>query len=149
MTLEKISWSFRGHIASAEEFNAQVLQYQIDIQGTGEHWKPEEIVFDCPKVFVEYEAWVKGASEILENEKLSNDDEDAFQGESEDGYYQVEIIATIKADNGANFSALEFLMKVHNQQSNKELGDHVFFEGIGTEFEIVDGAPLCYIRCGS
>ena len=50
---------------------------------------------------------------------------------------------------GKIFTALEFLMKAHNQMSNKELGDHVFFEGTDETPEIIDGLPTCYIACGS
>ncbi|MNT20123.1 hypothetical protein D3C72_1554210 [compost metagenome] len=78
-----------------------------------------------------------------------SDHEDIFDEEPEDDGYQVEIIAKFKADNGKNFTALEFLMKTHNQQVNKELGDHVFFEGIDDHPTIVEGVPTYYIACGS
>jgi len=40
------------------------------------------------------------------------------------------------------------LMKVHNQQANKELGDHVFYEG--TEIERGEnGIAILPIYCGS
>ncbi len=87
----------------------------------------------------------------MENESLIPDDENAFDEEADedDGYYQVEVLAHLKADNGQYFTALEFLMKAHNQQVNKELGDHVFFEGTDENPEAVDGFPTCFIACGS
>lgn len=94
---------------------------------------------------------MKGPEDLLENETLIEGDRDIFDDEdnAEDGQFQVEIVAKLKADNGTNFSALEFLMKAHNQHANKELGDHVFFEGTDENPEIIDGLPTCYISCGS
>ena len=54
----------------------------------------------------------------------------------------------LKADNGKYFTNLELMTKVHNQQANKELGDHVFFEGMDLDDEI-DGIPVFYVACGS
>ena len=62
--------------------------------------------------------------------------------------YQVELAATLLPDNGKSFLGYELLMKVHNQQANKELGDHVFYEG--TEIERgEDGIAILPIYCGS
>lgn len=151
MTLNKIAWTFSSQFyTDSEEFDKEVTQYQMDIYKTDEQWKPNEIVFDFPELQIQYVAWVKGASDLLENETLIEEDKDVFGDEPhEDDMYQVEVVATLKADNAKNFTALEFLMKSHNQQANKELGDHVFFEGTDENPEIIDGLPLCYIACGS
>jgi len=152
MTLNKIAWSFTNEIfTDIEKFNKEVTQYQIDIYKTEDRWNPNEIVFEFPEMQIQYMAWVKGPKDLLENETLIEDDEDVFDDEdnAEDGEFQVEILAKLKADNGENFTALEFLMKAHNQQANKELGDHVFFEGTDENPEIIDGLPTCYIACGS
>ncbi|MDR0227847.1 MAG: hypothetical protein LBI72_02105 [Flavobacteriaceae bacterium] len=136
---------------SHEEFNKEVTEYQIMIHKTDHNWKPNEVVFDFPEIQIQYMAWVNGPNDLLENERLIEDDEDVFDDEdnAEDGFYQVEILAKLKADNGKNFNALEFLMKAHNQQANKELGDHVFFEGTDEQPEVNDGLPTYYIACGS
>ena len=47
--------------------------------------------------------------------------------------WQVEIMAHLVADNGTYFTREELLFKLHNLMANKELGDHVFFEGIEYE----------------
>ena len=149
-TLNKIAWSFSSESYSdAEAFNQKVAEYQKDIYNTAERWNPNEIVLDAPEVQIQYEAWITKSSDLLENDQLMSDHEDIFDEEPEDDGYQVEIIAKFKADNGKNFTALEFLMKTHNQQVNKELGDHVFFEGIDDHPTIVEGVPTYYIACGS
>ncbi len=152
MTLNKIAWSFsKKNYLNLEEFNKEVTEYQIIIHKTDQDWKPNEVVFDFPEIQIQYMAWVNGPDNLLENERLIEEDEDVFDDEdnAEDGFYQVEILAKLKADNGKNFTALEFLMKAHNQQANKELGDHVFFEGTDAQPEVNDGLPTCYIACGS
>ena len=151
MTLNNITWTFSTKsYSNSDDFNNEIIEYQKLIYKTDERWKPNEIVFNFPELLIQYEAWVKGASDLLENETLIDDDQDVFDDEPhEDDMYQVEVLATLKADNGKNFTALEFLMKTHNQQANKELGDHVFFEGTDENPEITIGLPTCYIACGS
>ena len=149
-TLNQIAWSFSSEAyTDAALFDEEVMQYQKDIFGSAERWNPNEIVLNASAVQIQYEAWIMKPSDLLENERLISEDEDIFDGEADDEGYQVEIVAQFKADNGQNFSALEFLMKAHNQQANKELGDHVFFEGIAEEPTEVDGVPTYYIACGS
>lgn len=150
MTLNDIAWSFSNKLyADTEKFDQEVSAYQKRIYKSDEKWKPEEIVFNVPELNIQYEAWISKPGELLANETLI-DEEDAFDEEnSDEGLYQVEIVARLQADNGEYFTASEFLMKAHNQQANKELGDHVFFEGTDEDPAIVDGLPLCYIACGS
>ena len=150
MTLNNIAWSFTKEFYSDEnQFNTEIIQYQNDIYKTDERWKPNEIVFDFPEIKIQYMAWVTGPEDLLENEILIEDDEDIFDEDPEEDGYQVEILAKLKANNGKNFTALEFLMKAHNQMSNKELGDHIFFEGTDESPEINEGLPTCFISCGS
>lgn len=85
-------------------------------------------------------------TEILERIKQLGGNVDNVKGSS----LKDDLLAiTFDTDNGENFTALEFLFKSHNQQANKELGDHVFFEGTDEDPNIIDGLPLCYIACGS
>lgn len=150
MTLNNIAWNFSKTVyEDIETFNREVSQYQKDIRDTDAAWLPDEIVFNVPELNIQYEAWISQPEELLANETLI-DEEDAFEEDnSDEGMYQVEIVARLQADNGKYFTASEFLRKAHNQQVNKELGDHVFFEGTDEDPEIVDGLPLCYIACGS
>ncbi|MCW3170032.1 hypothetical protein OMO38_16020 [Chryseobacterium sp. 09-1422] len=149
MTLNEIAWSFSSKVyRSSEEFNEAVSNYQKTIYKTDQNWKPDEIVFDFPELQIQYEAWISDASQLLENETLI-DEEDAFdEDNSDEGMYQVEILSHLKADNGRNFTALEFLFKTHNQQANKELGDHTFFEGTD-ENNLTTVLPTFFIACGS
>lgn len=150
MTLKKIAWSFtKDYYTNPDQFNQEVIQYQKDIYKDKNVWNPDEVVFNIPELQIQYMAWITGPTDLLENETLIDSDKDIFEENPDEEEYQVEIIARLKADNAKNFTALEFLMKAHNQQSNKELGDHVFFEGTDENPEIIDGLPTCYISCGS
>lgn len=149
-TINNIAWSFsKNRYTDAAEFNQEVVRYQKAIFQTDEHWKPAEIAFGFPELQIQYEAWIMQPADLLENESLTEDDESVFEQYPDEKQHQVEIIAKLKADNGSHFTALEFLMKAHNQQANKELGDHVFFEGTDEDPEMVNGLPTCYIACGS
>ncbi|MEN7547202.1 hypothetical protein AAG747_04740 [Rapidithrix thailandica] len=150
MTLNNIAWSFSSKFyTDSEEFNQKVINYQKGIYTTDEQWKPNEIVFELPELQIQYMAWITKPTDLLENERLIEDDENTFEEYPDEDQHQVEIIAKLKADNGKNFTALEFLMKAHNQQTNKKLGDHVFFEGTDEEPEMIDNLPTCFISCGS
>ncbi len=149
-TINNISWSFSSQIyLDSEEFNQAIIEYQIKIYKKDESWIPSEVVFENSELQVQYEAWITKPSDLLENEILSDDDSNTFEKYPNEEHYQVEIIAKLKANNGKNFTALEFLMKIHNQQANKELGDHVFFEGTDENPENINGVPTYYIACGS
>ena len=149
MTLNNIAWSFSNKFyKDSEEFNKAVSEYQKRIYKSDEKWKYDEIVFNFPEIQIYYEAWIIKPSDLLENETLIDDDKNVFEEYPNETEHQVEIIARLKAGKG-KFTALEFLMKVHNQQVDKELGDHVFFEGIDKEPEIINKLPTCYITCGS
>lgn len=150
MTLNNIAWSFSNKVyADAEKFDQEVSAYQKSIYKNDERWRPEEIVFNVPELNIQYEAWISKPEDLLANEELIDAEEAFDEDNSDEGMYQVEIVARLQADNGAYFTASEFLRKAHNQQANKELGDHIFFEGTDEDPEIIDGLPLCYIACGS
>lgn len=150
MTLNAISWSFNDkNYTNYEEFNKEVIKYQEAIHGNNVLWKPDEVMINAPEIQIQYMAWITSLEDLKENEVLIDDDEDVFEEYPDEEEQQVEIIATLKADNKTYFTALEFLMKAHNQQSNKELGDHIFFEGIDETPEIINGLPIYYIACGS
>lgn len=154
MALDNVRWSFSEvKYTSAEEFNEAITEYNDAIAEDLDKpscWNPSEIVIEASEIQIQYMAWIDEPSQILANERLVPEDEGVFEEEDEDGY-QVELIAKLEADNGNSFSALEFMFKVHNQQVNKDLGDHIFFEGIGDEpfTDETTGLRTWYIACGS
>lgn len=151
MTLNKIAWTFSNtYFENIEKFNREVSEYQKMIYKTNEKWKPNEIVFDDSEIQIQYEAWITKPSDLLGNEFLIDEDKNVFkESVNEKEYHQVEIIAKLKTDK-EKFTALELLMLIHNQQVNKELGDHVFFEGIDLNHpKKVNGILTYYIICGS
>lgn len=146
--LDKVLWRFSTEkITDKEKFSRQVQQYQKDIRMTDEEWIPDKEVLEQAKVFLLYEAWIKGIEELLPNEELA-EQEDFTEENAEDGYFQVEILALLEADNKYSFTMLELLMKVHNQQYNKELGDHSFFEGL-EKINTYKNLSVYYVNCGS
>jgi hypothetical protein len=150
MTLNNIAWVFsKTFYDDPEKFNQEVIEYQKRIYKTDENWKPNEIVFDVPVLQIQYMCWITKTGDLLENEILIDEDQDVFEKYPDETEHQVEIFARLKADNNKNFTALEFLLKAHNQQANKELGDHVFFEGTDENPQIINELPTCYIACGS
>ena len=153
MALDKVYWSFsKKKYATMTDFDKDISAYNNKLAESLErenYWHPEEILINEKEIQIEYMAWVDGPKQLLENERLSPVDEDAF--EDEDDEYQVEIISKLEADNGKYFTALEFMFKAHNQQANKELGDHVFFEGIDDEGQLDEknNIKTWYIGLGS
>ena len=146
--LNNIYWSFsKKYYNTVEEFKKDIEEYNISCENEKE-WRLDELVVNEPKIEMQYMAWVD-PEHILPNEELMEDD-DIFEEESDDDEYgyQVELAATLLPDNGKSFLGYELLMKVHNQQANKELGDHVFYEG--TEIERGEnGIAILPIYCGS
>ena len=109
-----------------------------------------------PEILVTYEAWIESVDQLFNNERVT--DEELLEDDKEDGMWQVEIMAHLVADNGTYFTREELLFKLHNLMANKELGDHVFFEGIEYEghecegyglIDNEDGIPVFYTCCGS
>ncbi|WP_048504788.1 hypothetical protein [Chryseobacterium angstadtii] len=151
--LSNIFWAFkRQNYPSIEDFNNEVKDYQKRILKDKASWDPEKIVIDAPEIDVCYEAWIRGKENISTNETLLESEKDPFhQDNSENGMFQVELCATLKAANGTNFTALDLLHQLQNQVSNKELGDHLFFEGLTPQSpgEQKQDKPLYYMYCGS
>lgn len=150
--LADVVWSFQQkEYENIQEFDREIEDYQKSILEERARWEKDAIVIDAPEVEVCYEAWVAGPENIMSNEELI-DDEDAFdEDNSEDGLYQVELCAKLRAANGSSFTALDLMYQLENQLLNKDLGDHVFFEGLTfhepTEEE--DSVPVYYMYCGS
>lgn len=151
--LEDLVWAFqRKNYVDANDFNLEIEAYQKAILKEEANWQANEIAINKPEIEVCYEAWIKGKQDILPNEELIDEEEDAFdEDNSEDGMYQVEICVKLKASNQAYFTNLDLMYQLEKQLVNKELGDHVFFEGLtfhsfnDTNVEV----PVFYMNCGS
>lgn len=145
--LQNVLWSFsRKFYPTVPDFAQAVADYQVRIHGSSENWHPDEVVLVSPRVQVQYEAWVV-ATDLLANDRLVT--AGTFDGAPKEGkYYNADIVCDLESDKPeVGFGAAELLMKTHNQMSNKELGDHVFFEGFTL---IEDGeVPVYAILCGS
>lgn len=149
-----VHWVFNKQTYSREEFskeyNENVKRYIYDDQSDDDDRLEE------PEILVTYEAWIESEDQLFDNERVT--DEELLEEDKEDGMWQVEIMAHLVADNGTYFTREELLFKLHNLMANKELGDHVFFEGIEYEghecegyglIDNEDGIPVFYICCGS
>ena len=53
------------------------------------------------------------------NEYFVNEDDELEEYDKEDGMWQVEIYARLKADNAQYFTTEELLFKLHNLMANK------------------------------
>ncbi len=153
-TYDEVHWVFNKHTYSREEFSKEynkVVEKYIDEDQTNN----DDILAE-PEILVTYEAWIESVDQLFDNERVT--DEELLEDDKEDGMWQVEIMAHLVADNGTYFTREELLFKLHNLMANKELGDHVFFEGIEYEghecegyglIDNEDGIPVFYICCGS
>ena len=153
-TYDVVHWVFNKQTYSREafskEYNENVKKY-VDDDEADDDDRLEE-----PEILVTYEAWIESEDQLFDNERVT--DEELLEEDKEDGMWQVEIMAHLVADNGTYFTREELLFKLHNLMANKELGDHVFFEGIEYEghecegyglIDNEDGIPVFYIVCGS
>ena len=151
-TYDVVHWVFNKQTYSREEFskeyNKEVEKYVDD--------EADDDRLEEPEILVTYEAWIESEDQLFDNERVT--DEELLEEDKEDGMWQVEIMAHLVADNGTYFTREELLFKLHNLMANKELGDHVFFEGIEYEghecegyglIDNEDGIPVFYIVCGS
>ena len=154
-TYDTVHWIFNKHTYSRDEFSKEynkIVEKYVDDDQADDDDRLEE-----PEILVTYEAWIESKSQLHPNEHLYEVDE-LLEDDKEDDMWQVEIYARLKADNGQYFTTEELLFKIHNLMANKELGDHVFFEGIEYEghecegyglIDNEDGIPVFYIVCGS
>ena len=153
-TFDEVHWVFNKHTYSREEFlkeyNKVVEKYVDEDQTNNDDLLAE------PEILVTYEAWIESVDQLFDNERVA--DEELLEDDKEDGMWQVEIMTHLVADNGTYFTREELLFKLHNLMANKELGDHVFFEGIEYEghecegyglIDNEDGIPVFYTCCGS
>ena len=153
-TFDEVHWIFNKHTYSRDEFSKEynkVVEKYVD-----EDQADNDDILAEPEILVTYEAWIESVDQLFDNERVA--DEELLEEDKEDGMWQVEIMAHLVADNGKYFTREELLFKLHNLMANKELGDHVFFEGIEYEghecegyglIDNEDGIPVFYTYCGS
>ena len=152
-TYDVVHWVFNKQIYSREEFSKE---YNEDVKQYTDDQVDDDDRLEESEILVTYEAWIESEDQLFDNERVT--DEELLEEDKEDGMWQVEIMAHLVADNGTYFTREELLFKLHNLMANKELGDHVFFEGIEYEghecegyglIDNEDGIPVFYIICGS
>lgn len=153
-TYDAVHWVFNKQTYSREEFSKEynkIVEKYVDDDQADDDDRLEE-----PEILVTYEAWIESEDQLFDNERVT--DEELLEEDKEDGMWQVEIMAHLVADNGTYFTREELLFKLHNLMANKELGDHVFFEGIEYEghecegyglIDNEDDIPVFFIVCGS
>ena len=150
-----VHWVFNKKSYSKENFSKEFNQI---LEEYAEYGAKESALalLEEPEILVTYEAWIESENQLYHNERLN--DEELLEEEKEDNMWQVEIMAYIIADNGKYFTGEELTFKLQNLMANKELGDHVFYEGIEYEgheceghglIDNEDGIPVFYVCCGS
>ena len=150
-----VHWVFNKKSYSKENFSKEFNQI---LEEYAEYGTKESALalLEEPEILVTYEAWIESENQLHNNERLN--DEELLEEEKEDNMWQVEIMAYITADNGKYFTGEELTFKLQNLMANKELGDHVFYEGIEYEgheceghglIDNEDGIPVFYVCCGS
>lgn len=149
-----VHWVFNKKSYSKENFSKEFNQI---LEEYAEYGAKESALalLEEPEILVTYEAWIESENQLYHNERLN--DEELLE-EKEDNMWQVEIMAHITADNSKYFTGEELTFKLQNLMANKELGDHVFYEGIEYEghecegnglIDNEDGIPVFYVCCGS
>ena len=151
--MQCIGYSIKSHIVKRI-----FLKFNQIIEEYAEYGAKESALalLEEPEILVTYEAWIESENQLYHNERLN--DEELLEEEKEDNMRQVEIMAHITADNSKYFTGEELTLKLQNLMANKELGDHVFYEGIEYEgheceghglIDNEDGIPVFYVCCGS
>mgnify|MGYP000845777248 FL=1 len=151
------AWIFNQDEYSRESFTAEFNE--ILTERVGKNWREHKVNTPIKEkaLLVVYEAWIQGLDQLHLNELLA-EGEELLEDESDDGWWQVEVIAYLEPDNKVAFSIEELLFKLQNLMANKELGDHVFFEGFdyvglyNKETGVKDeenGLTTLYVCCGS
>lgn len=149
--LSGIVWAFqKKDYENKEAFNKAISEYNTAIMKDRAAWDPESIAIEAAEIEVCYEAYLKSKDEIAANESLIDDEEEAFdEANGDGGWFQVELCARLKAANGQHFTALDLLYQLQQQLSQKELGDHIFFEGLDQHSTVAESGPVYYLYCGS
>lgn len=173
--LDNIAWAFTDTDYPTQEiFSQAVMEYQLQIMQDRAQWHPGEIVVHGPEVEIIYEYWSDGTEPRFEDETLLDEEDedetedledepigmaDIFddademaeeQTDATDDMTQLQVKVRFTADNGINFTASELLYKLNQRMRHRELGDHIFFEGLHAFGENAQKQPpVLYMYCGS
>jgi hypothetical protein len=126
--LVAVVWSFcKGEqFSDPAEFDRRVREYHVDIEGE-DTWDPDEVI-PLPRMRI---AW--------------------FGVESPEDEEYTDFVLDLHADDGAQFTAGELLLKLNNAVAPRLAGaDHCYFEGLFlTEDVGDDGVPVYEMMQGS
>lgn len=127
--LVAVLWSFSmgEQFTDPAEFNRRVSQYDVDVTGE-DTWDPAEVVMPLPRIRVQY-----------------------FGVESPEDDEYTDFVLDLDADDGAQFTAGELLLKLNNAVAPRLKGaDHCYFEGLFLTEEVGDdGVPIYEMMQGS
>ncbi|MGX7087809.1 hypothetical protein ACWOB5_07055 [Gemelliphila palaticanis] len=159
-TTEGIFWEF--HTKEYEDvkvFNKDLKAYMNSMDEIVTLSELKKIVLKEREVLISYEAWIDDIAKLKENEVIDLEEgEELLEEYKEEGLWQVNIFALLKSDTRTGFKLGELMMKVHNQLSNKWLGDHINFEGfeylgskteVGSLIQNEKGLPVFEVIVGS
>ena len=135
--LQNLPWDFNNkYYQNPAEFDQDVKEYVNDlVEGsdmTDLKWNPEEIVIDKPSIQIHFPTRIYSKLDLLPNECLVPKYKQLVEESTGQELLSVIVGFNLVADNGKNFTALEFVMKLQNQQANKPY--HYFYEGV----ELID-----------
>ena len=150
--LKDIAWAFNSvSYDDRETFDKAVTQYQHDVLGHADHWRPSEVVLQSPGTQIIYEYYISPGDTRFDDETFLDEDEADVQVEDpEEENEQTEIAVTFRADDGKAFTAGELLYKLHQRLWHRQLGDHIFFKGLlACNVPERKDPPLFYLHCSS
>lgn len=105
--LRNIYWAFsEGAINSMENFALAITSYHRDISGSNLPVQLNEVIFNHPKIVLQYVKYDEEIDDFEEPQEL------------------------VEADNGESFTVKELLYKIHQVGINLENEDNCYFEGL-------------------
>lgn len=147
MNIEDLRWRFSNRRYTDLKSFESALRIENDQIAT-EKWAPSAVAATTSELLVQYMCNIS-SDDLQANEFLSESDQEIFEQYPDERAHQVDVFAKLTADNNEHFTVVELLLKTHNQLANKELGDHVFYEGLDPEPGEVNGLPVFYVSAGS
>lgn len=127
--LVAVVWSFSSgkQFDDGAEFNRRVSEYHVQV-AEEDTWDPAEVVMPLPRIRVQY-----------------------FGVESPEDDEYTDYVLDLQADDGAQFTAGELLLKLNNAVAPRlEGADHCYFEGLFLTEEVgEDGVPVYEMMQGS
>lgn len=120
--MKNISWDVGG-IPSHDrtDFYEWVYSHRLEISTSG-FWDPDMIAILVPRIRIAFDYWDEGDDSI-------------------------NCVYELESDNGLWFTEGELLFKIHNVAARKNLGDHLWFEGLDLSKNQEDGKSPLYDLC--